>query len=63
MWYVISLYLISKYDIETKYPKIKKYLKYYTKSSEFFLILELILGLLILISIILLNFYLFYMTV
>lgn len=29
MWFILSLYLISKYDIETKFPKLKKIIRYY----------------------------------
>jgi uncharacterized protein Usg len=33
--YILSLYLISKYDIETKFPKLKGIIKYYEKSTNF----------------------------
>ena len=62
MGYIISLYLISKYNIDTKYPKLNKYFKYYTKSTEFFTIIETITALVCLIIIVILNFY-FYLLV
>jgi hypothetical protein len=60
MWYFISLYLISRYSIDTKCPKLSKYLKFYTKSTEFFIIVETVTALLILIFIVGVNFFLFY---
>jgi len=36
--YIFSLYLISKYDIETKFPKLKRIIKYYEKSIQLFII-------------------------
>ena len=38
--YLISIYLLSKYDVDTKYPKLKKVIKYYENSSLFFVIIE-----------------------
>ena len=38
--YLTSIYLINKYDIETKFPKFKKVIKFYEKSSLFWVILE-----------------------
>nr|YP_010833247.1 hypothetical protein QLP03_mgp004 [Agaricus bitorquis]WFG53994.1 hypothetical protein [Agaricus bitorquis] len=38
--YIISNYLISKYEIETKFPKLKRLIKYFGKSSLFFILLE-----------------------
>jgi len=53
--YFISLYLINKYDIENKYPKFKKIIRYYEKSTLFFVIFEGILCILILIFVIIIN--------
>jgi hypothetical protein len=53
--YILSLYLISKYDIETKFPKLKRIIKYYEKSTHFFIILEVLTGFTFLIVIIILN--------
>jgi hypothetical protein len=57
--YIFSLYLISKYDIEIKFPKLKKYIYYYQKSTLFFIILETIMGFVFLIIIIIFNILLF----
>ena len=38
--YLTSIYLINKYDIETKFPKFKKVIRFYEKSSLFWVILE-----------------------
>jgi len=53
--YILSLYLISKYNIETKFPKLKRIIKYYEKSTQFFIILEVLIGFIFLIVIIILN--------
>nr|YP_010146930.1 hypothetical protein K4014_mgp37 [Cyclocybe aegerita]QQP21439.1 hypothetical protein [Cyclocybe aegerita] len=59
MGYVLSLYLISKYDIESKYPKLKKILIYFTKSTEITIIIEGIIAINFLLAIIIINFFLF----
>jgi hypothetical protein len=38
--YIISIYLIKKYDIETKFPKLKSLIKYFGKSSLIFNLFE-----------------------
>ena len=38
--YLTSIYLVNKYNIEEKFPKLKKVIKYYEKSSLFFVVLE-----------------------
>ena len=53
--YILSLYLISKYEIETKFPKLKRIIKYYEKSTQFFIILEVLIGFIFLIVTIILN--------
>src|SRR2546429_7916713 len=37
--YLSSIYLINKYDIDTKYPKLKKIIKFYENSSLIFVII------------------------
>ena len=53
--YILSLYLLSKYDIENKYPKYIKIIKYFEKSNKIFILFEIILCILILLFIILIN--------
>lgn len=57
--YILSIYLVNKYDIETKFPKFKRYIKYYISINKIFLIFEIILAFVILLFIILVNFLLF----
>jgi hypothetical protein len=59
--YILSLYLISNYQtkIEDKYPKLIKYLNYFKNSSKILIIFEAIIGFTFLITIILLNTFLF----
>jgi uncharacterized protein Usg len=49
--YILSLYLVNKYDIGSKFPKFKVYINFYKtargKTSKFFLILEIIIALLL----------------
>jgi hypothetical protein len=42
--YFLSLYLVQKYNIELKYPRFKKIINYYEKSSLIFIFIELIMG-------------------
>jgi hypothetical protein len=53
--YFSSLYIINKYDIQSKYPKIYNYLKHYEKVTLFFIVFEILTCLLFLIFIIVLN--------
>ena len=57
--YILSIYLVNKYDIEIKFPKFKRYINFYKSISKFWLILEIIIAFTILIFIILLNLFLF----
>ena len=41
--YILSIYLVNKYDIETKFPKFKRYINFYKSTSKFFLVLEIII--------------------
>lgn len=43
IFYLLSNYLILKYDIETKFSRLKKIIKFYEKSSWLFIILEMLL--------------------
>jgi hypothetical protein len=53
--YFISIYLITKYNVEEKYPKYCKLIRYFEKSRILFVIIEILLCLFCLIIIILLN--------
>jgi hypothetical protein len=57
--YIISIYLIDKYDIETKFPYFKRYIKFYSSTSKILLVLEIIIAFVFLIFIVILNFFLF----
>lgn len=50
--YIVSLYLISKYEIESKYHKFKRSIRYYDKSTQFFIIIVSFIGLIFLLIII-----------
>jgi hypothetical protein len=59
--YLITLYLVNKYDIYNKLatrPKFEKLIKYFEKSTFFMVIIELIIGISFLIIIIILNLWL-----
>ena len=58
MGFLLSLYLISKYDIENKFPKFKKIIKYYENSNKIFIIFEVILSIVILLIMIIINLFL-----
>jgi hypothetical protein len=53
--YIFSLYLIPKFGLDKKYPKIKTLLSFFEKSSFFLIIIEIIIGFVFLASIIILN--------
>jgi hypothetical protein len=55
--YFTSIYLINKYrsNLESQYPKLKKWIDYYEKSNIYFIISEIILCTISLISLILIN--------
>ena len=53
--YFISIYLLNKYNVEEKYPKYKKIIRYFERSRIFFVIIEIILCLFCLIILIILN--------
>ena len=54
--YIVSLYLISKYDIETRFPKFKGIIKYFEKTTLFIIVLEALIGFIFLIFIVVINF-------
>jgi hypothetical protein len=55
--YFISIYLINKYDVEKKFPKYFKLIRYYEGSTLFFIVVEILICLLSLLAIILLCFF------
>ena len=50
--YLTSIYLLSKYDVESKFPRLKSIIKYYEKSSLFFVVLEGVTCFILLLSIV-----------
>lgn len=55
MGYFISIYLINKYDIENRFPKYKKIIKFYEKTKTYIIINEIIICFLGLVAIIMLS--------
>ena len=53
--YLSSIYLLSKYDIETKFPKLKKIIQYFENSSLFFIVIEGFTCLIFLIAIVIFS--------
>ena len=53
--YLLSIYVINKYDVETKFPKFKKVILYYENSSLFFVFLEGLICVLFLLCIIIFS--------
>nr|YP_010697737.1 hypothetical protein P1R16_mgp02 [Porodaedalea niemelaei]WCF76633.1 hypothetical protein [Porodaedalea niemelaei] len=53
--YFISIYLINKYNVESKYPKYYKIIRYFEQSRILFVTIEIFLCLFCLILIIILN--------
>ena len=54
--YFISIYLINKYDVEKRYPKFIKIIRYYERSQIFFVIIEIIICFSCLMAIVIINF-------
>lgn len=52
MLYFISNILILKYDVSTKFPKLEKFINFYVKTSIYFIIFEIVLTLLSILTII-----------
>lgn len=57
--YILSIYLLKKYDVENKFPIFKKYIKFYSSSSKYLLVLEIIIAFVFLLCIVAINFFLF----
>lgn len=53
--YFISIYLLEKYKVEEKFPKYYKLMMYYKKRNIFFVIIEIIICFLSLITLIIIN--------
>jgi hypothetical protein len=58
--YLISLYLIQNYNVEEKFPKLKKYINFYSKTTKIFIITESLIGFTFLLCILYINIKLFY---
>ena len=56
--YFLSLYIIEKFKLNLKYPKLQRFINYYTKSTVVFILIESFFSVLILIFIIVYNLYL-----
>ncbi len=52
--YFSAIYLLNKFNLETKYPKLSKFLKYFERSSFVYILIEGFICLFFLIGIILL---------
>jgi len=50
--YFISLYILDKYNIETRFPRLNKIKSYYQKSTIIFIIFESLFGILVLLFLI-----------
>jgi hypothetical protein len=57
--YIISIHLITKYNIENKFPYFKRYIKFYSSTNHWLLVLEIVIAFFFLICIVILNFFLF----
>ena len=44
MSYILSIYLINKYDIKSKFPSFKRYIIFYSTTNKIFLIIEVIIA-------------------
>ena len=55
--YVISLYVIERFQLNLKYPKLQKVITFYSKTTVTFIILESIFCFLLLLFIVIYNFY------
>jgi hypothetical protein len=38
--YFLSLHLLQRYEVDTKYPRLKKFINYFEKSSLLFILME-----------------------
>jgi hypothetical protein len=55
--YLTSIYLIQKYDINIKFPKFQKFIRYFENSSLFFVVIEIIICITCLLGIIIFSLY------
>lgn len=55
--YLTSIILIDKYDIEIKFPKLKKFIRYFKKSSLLLITIDFFLCLISLILIVIASFF------
>ena len=53
--YLTSIYLINKYNIEERYPKLSKLIRYFEKSRIFFVTIEIFICFFCIFMVILLN--------
>ena len=53
--YFISIYLINKYNVEERYPKYSKLIRYFEKSRIFFVTIEILICFFCIFMVILLN--------
>lgn len=53
--YLLSLYILNKYNIENKYPRLSLFINYFKKTSQLMIIIECSLGFVSLIMMLLLN--------
>ena len=53
--YFISIYLINKYNVEERYPKYSKIIRYFEKSRIFFVTIEIFICFFCIFMVILLN--------
>ena len=54
-FYIISLYLIKYYNIETKFPKYVKIINFYQRTNKYFLAFEIVLAIVIQFYLIIMN--------
>jgi len=57
--YIVALYLIQSYDVEKKYPSLKRYINYYRTTTKLFLVLEITVAFFAILIIVIGNFFLF----
>jgi len=55
--YFSAIYLLNKFDLETKYPRLYKFIKYFERSSFVYAMIEGIIGVFFLLCIIFFVFF------
>lgn len=53
--YIFSLYLIPKFELDKKFPSLRKLISFYEKSSFYLIVIEIIIGFTFLSFVIVLN--------